>query len=59
MGTEAHRKVQVFLWRLWRCSYVVDSKDDRTRAATPFVHDGGGDTDAVASSRELRRKAIH
>jgi hypothetical protein len=40
------------------CSYVVDSKDFRTRAATRFVHDGGGDTDAVASSRGVAEKRL-
>ena len=39
-------------------SYVVDSKDGRTRAATRFVHDGGSDTDAVASSRGVAEKRL-
>jgi hypothetical protein len=39
-------------------SYVAVSKSDRTRAATRFVHDGGGDTDAVASSRGVAEKRL-
>jgi len=37
---------------------VVDSKDDRTRAATPLVHDGAVIRDAVASSRGVAEKRL-
>ena len=59
MGTAGHRKVQVFSSEIVEDgSFVVDSENVRTRAATRFVHDGGGDTDAVASSRGVAKKRL-
>ena len=54
----ASQSAGVFYGDCGGCSYVVDSENVRTRAATPFVHDGGGDTDAIASSRRVAEKRL-
>ena len=59
MGTEGHRKVQVFSSEI-----VEDARTLLTQKTTEpvpqpaFVHDGGGDTDAVASSRGVAEKRL-
>jgi hypothetical protein len=53
MGTEGRRKVQVFSSEI-----VEDARMLLTQKTSEPVHDGGGDTDAVASSRGVAEKRL-